>query len=51
MNENYKEVDFKKYCLLCEHEKKEDWKDPCCECLEYGMNEGTAKPIHFKEKG
>ena len=22
MNENYKEVDFKKYCPLCEHEKK-----------------------------
>ena len=50
MDENYKEVDFKKYCPLCEHEKLKDWKDPCCECLEYGMNEGTSKPVFFKEK-
>ena len=50
MDTTYKEVDFKKYCPLCKFEKLKDWQDPCNECMEYGMNEHTAKPVYFKEK-
>ena len=44
------EVDFKKWCPFCEYEKKKEFEDPCNECLDYGMNLGTTKPLKFKEK-
>ncbi len=47
---NYKEVDFEKYCKICKHEKLDEYKDPCNECLESGMNEGTEKPVLWEEK-
>lgn len=50
MDESYKEVEFEKYCKTCKHEKKDEKFDPCCECLEQGMNEGTVKPICWEEK-
>lgn len=50
MDEKYYEVDFKTYCALCEHKNLEEFKDPCNECLDYGMNIGTRKPVCFKEK-
>lgn len=46
----YKFVDFKKYCKLCKHEKKDEKLDPCNECLEVGMREGTSKPEYYEEK-
>jgi hypothetical protein len=44
------EVRFDRWCKKCEHENKKESKDPCNDCLAQGWNEGTTKPIHFKEK-
>ena len=44
-------VDFKKYCELCEYKDKREYEDPCNECLDYGTNENSQKPVCFKEKG
>ena len=43
-DENLKEVRFDRYCKLCINKDLEETKDPCNECLEYGMREGTVKP-------
>ena len=40
----YKEVNFTKYCPLCEE------KDPCNVCLFFPMNEHSEKPVYFKPK-
>jgi hypothetical protein len=50
INTQYKFVDFKKYCKLCKHEKKNDYQDPCNECLEVAAREGSEKPEYFEEK-
>lgn len=47
--EDFLEVDFKTYCKTCEHQKKKDYEDPCNECLEVGMREGTRIPEQYKE--
>ena len=47
---NKKEVFYYKYCPLCKYEnsdKKEDWEDPCNECLTQGWNENSHKPIRY----
>lgn len=49
-DEYYKEVKFDKYCETCKYEKLSEVKDPCNECLEYGMREGTEKPLYFAKK-
>ena len=50
MNEEYLEVDFKKYCKTCKYEKLGEKFDPCNECLDYGYNLNSHKPIMWKEK-
>ena len=45
-----KEVDYNLYCNKCIHEKKEEYEDPCHDCLTHGWNEGSHKPVYFKEK-
>lgn len=47
-----KEVDFEKYCKLCEYEKSDpDLEDsPCSHCLDYPTNQFTSKPVDFKNK-
>ena len=49
MNNDYKEVRFNKYCEKCKHKDVKAYKEPCNECLEHGMNEGSEKPVNFKE--
>ena len=46
---NTKEVLFYKFCSKCEHKDVKETDIPCDECLEYGYNEDSTKPIHFKE--
>ena len=50
MNEEYLEVDFKKYCKTCKH--KELWEKfyPCNACLDYGYNLNSHKPVMWEEK-
>ena len=46
----YKEVNFTKYCPLCEEADTHEEKDPCNECLSVPMNEHSEKPVYFKPK-
>lgn len=50
MDTLFKEVDFKKYCPLCEYEKKLESEDPCYDCLACPAQQNTHKPLYFKEK-
>lgn len=44
----YKEVNFEKYCKLCKHCDKEEKYDPCNDCLDYGWNTESIKPLYFE---
>ena len=49
----YKEVNFPKYCPLCEYADLYEEKDPCNECLGIPMNEHSEvcyKPDEKKLK-
>lgn len=46
---NTKEVKFDVFCNKCIHKDTKETDMPCDECLEYGYNEDSTKPIHFKE--
>ncbi len=48
--DSLREVRFDNYCKTCKHEKLDEHKDPCNECLESGMNDGTDKPVLWEEK-
>lgn len=50
MEDIYKEVDFKKYCKTCKHKELEENFDPCCDCLDYGCNSESEKPVNWEEK-
>lgn len=50
MEDNYKEVDFEKYCKTCKYKDLKESKDPCNECLEEYSNLYTHKPVKYKEK-
>lgn len=43
-------VEFDEFCEKCEHKDLEQFKEPCNECLENPVQEGTIKPLNFKEK-
>lgn len=50
MDNDYKEAKFDVYCKFCQYSDREERMDPCNECLETGMNHGSAKPVCFKER-
>lgn len=43
-------VDFDKFCNKCEYFKKEQYEEPCNECLENPINTYSNKPVNFKQK-
>ena len=43
-------VDFKTYCESCKYKDKKDYEDPCNECLDYGTNENSRKPVKYEVK-
>ena len=50
MEENqYKFVDFEKYCKTCKHKNVKEVEDPCNECLDQGANLNSEKPIKYEE--
>lgn len=49
MENQYRFVDFKKYCETCKHKKLKENLDPCCECLDHGANEDSEKPVNWEE--
>lgn len=48
--DNYKEVDFKKYCEKCEYKKLDEKFDPCCECLDTRAKRNSQIPEFYKER-
>ena len=50
VDDEYKEVNFKKYCELCKHKDLDEFKDPCNECLDSPANLYTEKPVKFVAK-
>lgn len=47
MENNLKEVRFDIYCKKCKHQKLNESKDPCNECLDHGWNDETEKPVNY----
>lgn len=45
-----KEVLFSEYCKKCRYKDLEGTEEPCNECLEYGSNLNSHKPVKFEEK-
>lgn len=48
MDNSMKEVRFDRYCALCKHNDIPETQDPCNECLECAMREGTCKPEKYE---
>ena len=44
-----KEVNFNYYCRKCVHWNKNGDEDPCNECLTYGRNDDSHKPVMYVE--
>ena len=49
MENQYKLVDFKKYCETCKHKGKKEIEDPCNDCLDQPANINSMKPINYEE--
>lgn len=47
---SWKIVYFDKWCKDCEHATKQEYEEPCCDCLNEAGNEDSHKPVMFKEK-
>lgn len=44
-----KEVDFHKYCPLCAYWECNMNEEPCNDCLTYGVNMYSEKPVRFAQ--
>lgn len=44
-------VNFDEYCKRCKYRKVDETKDPCNECLTYGANLYSSRPVNFEEGG
>lgn len=51
MDDNYKFVEFDRYCPTCKHydEDESDPKCKCYECLDNPVNVDSHKPIRYEE--
>lgn len=47
----YREVDYAKYCKICKHVDCPESADPCFECLDHPLNYYTDKPVNYEERG
>ena len=50
MHDDYKEVDFDRYCETCKYKDVADIEDPCDGCLENPVNLHSCKPVNYEEK-
>ena len=50
IDNNEVEVDFVTDCQRCTYEKEKETEEPCTICMESPLNDGTSKPILFKER-
>lgn len=44
-----KECMFDIFCKTCRYFEKEDWEDPCNDCLTESYNIDSHKPVNYKE--
>lgn len=44
-----KEVFYFAYCSKCKHKDLDESEEPCNECLTFGENDNSHKPIRFEE--
>ena len=42
-------VDFYKWCDSCINKNKEEWEEPCNECLANTVNEDSDRPVFHKQ--
>lgn len=42
-------VQYEVYCNRCVNKNTPEWEDPCDDCLSCPVNEGSVKPINYKE--
>lgn len=49
-DEEYREVNFEKYCKTCKNEKRPETQIPCCYCLEEPLNLFSEKPVKWEPK-
>lgn len=50
MSNQYKIVEFHKFCETCKHKDVDEVKDPCCECLDNPAMVDSHKPMHYEEE-
>lgn len=50
MANNKKEVDFNTWCPKCIFYDQDEESDECNDCLTWGYNIDSHKPVCFKEK-
>lgn len=46
----YRLVNFAYWCPKCKYSDQDEKLDPCNDCLNFGGNVETSKPVEFKEK-
>ena len=49
MDDEYKIVDFGKYCKSCKHADKSELEDPCFECMDEFINLHSDRPVKWEE--
>lgn len=49
METNMMLVDFAKYCNRCKYAPISEAEDPCRDCLNYGTNENSTRPVRYKK--
>jgi len=49
MENEYKIVEFEKYCDTCKHKDVASKDEPCYECLDNPVNLNSHKPVKWEE--
>jgi hypothetical protein len=49
-NNDYKIVEFDKYCDTCKHKEVSEDDEPCFCCLLNPVNLNSIKPVNYEEK-
>lgn len=49
LDNEYREVNYGKYCVSCKHADCLENEDPCFECLDSPLNLYTDKPVNWEE--
>lgn len=48
--DDYREVNYKKYCETCVRKKCPETDETCDYCLDHPINEYTDRPVNYEEK-